>query len=277
MKARRMWIALVVVGLLAVGVSAVAAQAGNGFGPGSGACLTGEPCPLAEMPMGGMFGPGGPQGQMGGMMNGGMMNGSMMGRGMMGNMMGMTQMQNRMGMGMANCAADETCANMQAQMQAQMGSGFGMGGRWGGANGAPAAGAEAVPLTEDVTAAMTAGWLDEAAAYAAYEQLIAQFGEVTPFVQIQRAEAMHMTAWERQFARFGVELPEAPVAEALPAYATIQEACEAAAAIEEANIGLYDEMLAAFEGYPTLTQVATMLRAASVNAHLPALQACAAS
>lgn len=271
MKARRMWIALVVVGLLAVGVSAVAAQAGNGFGPGSGACLTGEPCPLAEMPMGGMFGPGGPQGQMGGMMNGGMMNGSMMGRGMMGNMMGMTQMQNRMGMGMANCAADETCANMQAQMQAQMG------GRWGGANGAPAAGAEAVPLTEDVTAAMTAGWLDEAAAYAAYEQLIAQFGEVTPFVQIQRAEAMHMTAWERQFARFGVELPEAPVAEALPAFATIQEACEAAAAIEEANIGLYDEMLAAFEGYPTLTQVATMLRAASVNAHLPALQACAAS
>ncbi len=276
MKARKMWMALLVLSLLVVGVSAVAAQPGNGFGPGTGACLTGEECPFADMPMGGMFGA---QGQMGRGMFGaqGQMGNGMMGMAQMQNRMGMAQMQNRMGMGMANCAADGACPNFETQMQGMMGNGFGMGGRWGGENVPPAAAAAAVPLTDAVTAAMTAGWLDEANASAAYEQLIAQFGEVTPFVQLQRAEAQHLTAWERQFALFDVELPEAPEAEALPTYETIQEACEAAVAIEEANIGLYDEMLATFEGYPTLTQVATMLRAASVNAHLPALQACAAS
>lgn len=188
-------------------------------------------------------------------------------------------MGNGFGPGQANCAADGACAQQQMQTQAQMGNGFGQGGRWGNAaTNAPAAGrfaAATAPLTDAAVEAMTAGWLDEANANAAYEALIAQFGEVIPFVQLQRAEAQHMSAWERQFERFGLALPEMPAAAPLPDFASLTEACAAGAALEEANIGLYDQMLATFEGYPSLTRVATALRAASLDRHLPALEACA--
>jgi hypothetical protein len=192
---------------------------------------------------------------------------------------GQTQTQPRsdFGRGPENCPLGGDCLGQQTQA----GAANRQGGRWASddASATPGRGAgfgvPSMPLTDEIAAAMTAGWLDEVHAQAAYAGLIDQFGEVIPFVQLQRAEAQHQAAWERQFERFGLALPEAPAVTPLPAYASVAEACAAAVTIEQDNIGLYDDMLAAFEGYPTLTRVVTALRDASLNRHLPALEACA--
>ncbi len=244
MNARRASVMLLVVGSLTLGVGAVAAQNGGGRGPGPGTgtgggaagCALDGSCAALQTQM---------------------------------------QMGNGFGAGTEDCPTVGDCL----QQQAQAGSAIRQGGRWGNSNAnAGQTGrfaAQSGVMTDEIAAAMTAGWLDEVHAQSAYAQLIEQFGEVVPFVMLQRAEAQHQAAWERQFERFGLAMPEVTAAPSLPEYASVAEACAAAVAIEQDNIGLYDDMLATFEGYPSLTQVATALRAASLEHHLPALEACA--
>jgi len=43
---------------------------------------------------------------------------------------------------------------------------------------------------------------DEYRAWATYDQVIADFGEVRPFINIREAEARHMAALQRLFARY---------------------------------------------------------------------------
>lgn len=146
-----------------------------------------------------------------------------------------------------------------------------------GANGAgigsslPPASVEALP--QEIVDLMIAGWLDEQHAYAAYESIMTQFGEVAPFANIQQAEVQHAAAWEFLFERYGIPLPELPVFD-IPMFASVQEACALGAEAEIANFALYDDMLTAFEPYPDIYQVALALRNASEFNHLPAFQAC---
>ena len=130
-------------------------------------------------------------------------------------------------------------------------------------------------LSQDVVAAMTAGLMDEYNAYAIYGGVIAQFGEVAPFVNIQRAEAQHIAAWEFLFDRYGLTAPAAPVT-AVPSFASLTEACQAAADAEIANFGLYDQMMVTLADYPDMVRVVTSLRDASEYQHLPAFELCAA-
>lgn len=129
-------------------------------------------------------------------------------------------------------------------------------------------------LSQDVIDLMIDGWTDEQHAYAVYESIIAQFGEVPPFVNIQNAEAQHSAAWEFLFDRYGIETPEVPTLD-VPEFATVADACAAAADAEITNFSLYDTMLDSFAEYPDLYQVALALRNASEFNHLPAFQACA--
>lgn len=129
-------------------------------------------------------------------------------------------------------------------------------------------------LSETEIAAMTDGWMDEQHAYAVYSAVIEQFGEVTPFVNIQRAEAQHIAAWEFLFDRYGVDVPAVPEFE-VPTFAFLGDACQAAAEAEVANLGLYDTMLTTLQDYPDMVQVVTALRNASEFNHLPAFQRCA--
>jgi hypothetical protein len=156
-------------------------------------------------------------------------------------------------------------------------------GAWAGAHGArgemnwqanlPARVEGEVPAV--VADAMAAGLQDERNAYAIYEAVLEQFGNVRPFTNIQRAEAQHIAAWEFLFDRYELPLPAAePLAEA-PSFATVAEACQAAADAEIANFDLYDNMLATFEDYPDMVQVVTALRDASEFNHLPAFERCA--
>ena len=129
-------------------------------------------------------------------------------------------------------------------------------------------------LTSDAIAALTAGLADEVNAYDAYAQVIAQFGPVSPFVQIQQAEASHMAALEAAFTRYGVAVPD--VAPTLTINAsTLAEACAIGVQAEINNAALYDGWIGAVSDYPDLVQVFTALRNASLNSHLPAFQACA--
>lgn len=129
-------------------------------------------------------------------------------------------------------------------------------------------------LPEDTVALMLDGWLDEQHAYAVYEAVIAQFGDVRPFTNILSSEAQHIAAWETLFERYGIAVPEVPSFD-VPAFASLADACAVGMTAEVANFDLYDSMLAAFEAYPDLTYVAEALRNASETMHLSAFENCA--
>lgn len=129
-------------------------------------------------------------------------------------------------------------------------------------------------LPQEVIDLMVDGWTDEQHAYAVYESVMAQFGEVAPFVSIQKAEVQHSAAWEFLFDRYGIATPAVPSFE-VPAFATTADACAVAAAAEIANFELYDTMMTAFADYPDIYQIALALRNASEFNHLPAFEACA--
>lgn len=183
----------------------------------------------------------------------------------------------------ADCTADGTQAMQQRNggwgQNAAQGS-YGQGG-YGQANASqlglnlqtlPAPVPGEVPA--DVVAALDGLWQDEGHAYATYQAVIDQFGAVAPFVNIQRAEAQHRAALEVLYDRYGLTVPSAqPVS--TPVFASLQDACAAAAAAEIANFGLYDQALVTVQNYPDMTQVFTALRDASEFSHLPAFQNCA--
>ena len=104
--------------------------------------------------------------------------------------------------------------------------------------------------------------------------VMTQFGEVAPFVNIQRAEAQHASAWELMFERYGIDMPALPEFE-LPEFASLQEACQIASEAEIINFSLYDEMADTFADYPDILQVSIALRNASEFNHLPAFENCA--
>jgi hypothetical protein len=131
-----------------------------------------------------------------------------------------------------------------------------------------------VEITAEHLAAMTAGLNDERNAYAIYEAVVADFGEVRPFINIMAAEAQHMAAWEFLFDRYGLELPEAAPFD-VPHFSSVQDACAAAADAEIMNFGLYDDMMATLADFPDMVRVITALRDASEYNHLPAFENCA--
>lgn len=175
---------------------------------------------------------------------------------------------NNGGMGFVN---PDTGASWNGQQRGQMNRGAGQNGTGFYASLPPAVDGE---LPQDIIDLMVDGWMDEQHAYAAYESIMTQFGEVAPFVNVQRAETQHIAAWELLFDRYGITVPEAPVFD-IPVFASLQEACALGADAEIANFDLYDTMLIAFEDYPDIYQIALSLRNASEFSHLPAFQACA--
>lgn len=159
-----------------------------------------------------------------------------------------------------------------------MQSGYG----WGGANAQLGGGfmrdlPPATPgeLPADVVAALTAGIMDGYNAYATYQAVLDQFGAVRPFTNIQRAELSHSKALAFLFARYGLDVPQPEPLGVVPQFASVQEACAAAAAAEIANFDLYDAWIATVQGYPDLVHVFTALRDASEFQHLPAFEMCA--
>jgi hypothetical protein len=158
------------------------------------------------------------------------------------------------------------------------------GGRQGQGRGAGAAGAmpatpalypaEAGPLSESEVEALLMALDDEYKAWSVYDQVIADFGAVRPFTNIQRAEANHIAALVALFDRYGLDVPENEWPGSVPAFDTLSEACEAGVQAEIDNADLYDQLFGMADNSDIL-QVFGSLQQASQTKHLPAFESCA--
>ena len=129
-------------------------------------------------------------------------------------------------------------------------------------------------LSDDEAMALREALDDEYRAWATYDQVIADFGEVPPFSNIRQAEARHIAALCALFARYGLPIPENPWTGKIERYVSLQAACAAAVAAEIANGEMYDRLLGATQR-PDILAVLRNLQEASQQRHLTAFRRCA--
>lgn len=113
---------------------------------------------------------------------------------------------------------------------------------------------------------------DEYKARATYNQVIEEFGEIRPFVNIVNAEGRHIQALLPLFDRYGIDVPDDTWNERVEVPRSIQEACQNGVQAEIDNAEMYDRLLAATTAYPDVQQVLRNLQRASQENHLPAFQ-----
>lgn len=130
------------------------------------------------------------------------------------------------------------------------------------------------PLTEAEIHALNEALEDEYLAWATYDQVIADFGEVPPFSNIREAEARHIDALCKLFACYGLPVPKNPWPGKVARYDSLQAACEAGVAAEIANGEMYERLLGATQR-PDILTVLRNLQEASQQRHLAAFQRCA--
>ncbi len=112
---------------------------------------------------------------------------------------------------------------------------------------------------------------DEYRAWATYDQVVADFGEVRPFINIREAEARHMQALLGLFERYGLTAPANSWPGKVERYPSLQAACEAGVVAEIANAEMYERLLTLTQRDDVL-EVLRRLQQASQQRHLPAFQ-----
>ena len=118
----------------------------------------------------------------------------------------------------------------------------------------------------------------EYAAYAVYDAVIQEYGQIEPYLSIRQAEANHIAALQRQLDLYGVEYPkENPYLGKIEAPGDLEAFAQAGVAAEIANVEMYDQLLSKVADYPSIVQVFENLRAASQNQHLPVFKEAAAN
>ncbi len=114
---------------------------------------------------------------------------------------------------------------------------------------------------------------DEYRSWATYDQVISDFGEVRPFINIRDAEARHIQALCSLFTFYGITVPKNTWPGQIMQYKTIHEACEAGVAAEIENGQMYERLLKSTDRADILT-VFRNLQEASQQRHLAAFQRC---
>jgi len=129
-------------------------------------------------------------------------------------------------------------------------------------------------LTPSVAAAVDSAIQDEYHAEQIYLRVLADHGNAIPFFNVVIAEQRHSTALAGVLERRGLAVPSSDWnLDNVPRFASVPEACAAAADAEVANIALYDSLLVG--ELPTdVRNVFTNNRRASLERHLPAFTAC---
>ncbi|WP_457630686.1 ferritin-like domain-containing protein, partial [Oceanithermus sp.] len=118
----------------------------------------------------------------------------------------------------------------------------------------------------------------EYAAYAVYDAVIQEYGNVEPYLSIRRAEANHIAALQRQLDLYGVDYPkENPYLGKIEAPGDLEAFAQAGVEAEIANVEMYDQLLTKVAGYPGIVNVFQNLRSASLNQHLPIFKEAAAN
>ena len=144
------------------------------------------------------------------------------------------------------------------------GSGNGNGNRQGG---------ESEPITAAEIEALNLAFDDEYHALAIYQNVIATFGEVEPFVEIAVSEQRHIDALLNQFNKHGLPVPENLWIGNVSTFDSLQQACQAGVEAEIANADLYNQLFSMTDDF-NLRRVFTNLSSASMNSHLPQFEAC---
>ncbi|MDP3459680.1 MAG: DUF2202 domain-containing protein [Hyphomonas sp.] len=132
-----------------------------------------------------------------------------------------------------------------------------------------------IPVLEDAEMQALQDTLDdEYKSYETYAQVIRDFGDVRPFINIVEAEARHYSALLSLFEKYGLAPPENRWAGKTPRFPSVHEACLAAIEGEIDNVKLYDRALESTQR-PDILDVYQALRSASQDRHLPAFRRCA--
>jgi hypothetical protein len=134
-------------------------------------------------------------------------------------------------------------------------------------------GVTTTPLSEAEKDAVSRAILEEYGALNLYNSVIAEFGNVTPFYRIAKAEQQHVNALIKQATKYGVTVPVNSGLIEEVTFSSLSEACTAGAAAEIADAALYDE-LKPITTHTDILQVYTTLQNASLKSHLPAFQVC---
>jgi hypothetical protein len=114
---------------------------------------------------------------------------------------------------------------------------------------------------------------DEYRAWATYDQVISDFGEVRPFINIRDAEARHIQALRSLFNAYGIIVPRNTWPGQVTRYSSLHEACAAGVAAEIDNDKMYKRLFQSTDRSDILT-VFHNLQEASQQRHLPAFQRC---
>jgi hypothetical protein len=115
---------------------------------------------------------------------------------------------------------------------------------------------------------------DEYKSHETYAQVIRDFGEVRPFINIVEAEARHVSALLSLFEKYKAGAPPSRWIGKAPRFSSVNEACLAGIQGEIENVALYDRALESTRR-PDILSVYQALRSASQDRHLPAFQRCA--
>lgn len=130
------------------------------------------------------------------------------------------------------------------------------------------------PLSETEIQVLHEALDDEYRAWATYDQVIADFGAVQPFVNIRAAEARHIGALHRLYQHYGLTIPDNRHPGKVAHYPSVTAACEAGIEAEIVNGEMYTRLVAARPRADILT-VLRNLQAASQQRPLPAFRRCA--
>ena len=114
---------------------------------------------------------------------------------------------------------------------------------------------------------------DEYRSWATYDQVISDFGEVRPFINIRDAEARHIQALCSLLISYEITVPQNTWHGRVTQYKTLHEACEAGVAAEIENGQMYERLLKSTDRADILT-VFRNLQEASQQRHLAAFQRC---
>lgn len=114
----------------------------------------------------------------------------------------------------------------------------------------------------------------EYAAHAEYTAILATHGtNVQPYARILQAEKQHIAALQAQCVNYGIPVPaDTYLGQVMPP-ASLLEAAQIGVFAEMVNVAMYDRLLTQVRIYPSLVQVFSNLRWASLNNHLPAFTA----
>jgi rubrerythrin len=129
------------------------------------------------------------------------------------------------------------------------------------------------PLEEKEKQALELALDDEYKSWATYNQVIKDFGEVRPFINIRESEARHIEALLRIYRLYELVPPVNNWIDCAPKFSTLNEACNAAWKGEVENVALYDDLLKSTTKADILA-VYSALRTASMERHTPAFKRC---